>query len=144
MLNLCLSDEVQISPSMYKLTLVTLFLLTLAPGGRVSKLHALLRGHELIVFNDVSIIILCKHENLRSRRDPLLIHRLEDQKRGRPTHPLCPFKFLELYLKGTNDANSLYIFAHHATLANTSISRIRWYLCYSIKLINPDPFSKFH
>ena len=147
-LALALTDKYQSNPSLEDLTLVTLFLVALATGSRVSELGALLRQQEFVKFENTGVTLspnpnfLAKNECPQVRRSPLFIASLLKED-GTP-HPLCPVEKLRAYLYKTSATRSFKIFVNYKSLQDATIQKIRLYLCKFIRASNPGSFPRTH
>ena len=147
-LQLALSSRFQRNPSKEDLFMLTLFLMALATGSRISELHALARSDELIEFSEEGVTLypnpdfLAKNEDPQFRRNPLFIARLKDERGG--NHPLCPVHNLSLYLDSTSCTKSFNIFVHPISLQDISIHKLRLALCKFIRLGDSNAFPKAH
>ena len=147
-LGLALSDQFQNNPSSTNLMYISLFLLSLATGGRISELFALLRGDEFLKFSDLGVTLfpnpnfLAKNEDPGNRRDPIFITRLMDEKRE--PHPLCPVNNLFKYVLATSATKSFKLFVNPIDFSDVSINKLRLYLCKLVRCANPGSFPKPH
>ena len=147
-LDFALSPRFQSNPSLENSLMLTAFLLSLATGGRVSELHALLRAQDFLSFEGDGVILypnpnfLAKNEFPGDRRAPIFISGLKNDDGS--IHPLCPVFNLRHYLFLSNDSTSIKLFVKPSDLSDIPISRLRWYLCKFIKLGDPGSFPRVH
>ena len=92
MLDLCLSNDFAVNPSLLNSLYTTSFLLSLATGARVSELNSILRGEEFMDFSELGVTLfpnpnfLAKNEKPEARRQPIFIARLKDEGGGHLIH----------------------------------------------------------
>ena len=147
-LDLALSARFQSSPSVEDSLMLTVFLLALATGGRISEIHSLLRSEDNIVFGDGGVTLflnpnfLAKNEHPGSRRGPIFISCLMGTD-GAP-HPLCPVSNLKKFLTLTSAAVSLKLFVKPIDLSDLSLLKLKFYLCKFIRLADPGSFPRVH
>jgi len=143
------SDDFNENIPLDRLTQKTLFLLTLATGGRISEMQALKRGEASLQFRlDGSLHLipdpefLAKNEDPASRRAPIYVSPLflDD---GSPS-PLCPVECLRSYLKKTSFLKEGALFLNPKTLKAASCAAIRYTFRDLIILTNPEVKAKFH
>ena len=102
--------------------MLCLFLLALATGGRVSEIHALLRGEDFISFNDSGVTLypnpnfLCKNEDPGCRRGPIFISSLRETDGS--LHKLCPVHHLRRFLNLTSSTPSVKLFVKPSDLSD--------------------------
>jgi len=148
LLHLC-SEEFNSKPSLVKLTMKLLFLLTLATGGRISEINALRRGSSFLQFlkgGSVKVIpdptFIAKNEDPSRRREPIVIpHLLKED--GTP-HVLCPVDTLKKYLEYTSEMNEGPLFLNPISLRPCSIPKMRNLFKNLVNLSNPDARGRFH
>ena len=147
-LSLALSARYQINPSLEDLLKITLFLVALATGGRVSELHALLRGPDYIDFCEGGVRLfpnpnfLAKNESPSVRRDPIFINNL--LLPDGMAHPLCPVHTIKKYLLVTEASNSFKLFVNPVSLLDLSLFKLRFFICRFIREADPGSFPKTH
>ena len=147
-LDLALSPRFQCEPQLEDSLMLSLFLLSLATGGRVSELQALLRAQDFLSFEDRGMTLypnpnfLAKNENPAERRGPIFISSLFNED-GTP-HPLCPVNNVKLFLELSKNSVSMKLFVKPSDLSDLPIGKIRWYLCKFIRLADPTSFPKVH
>ena len=147
-LSLLLSNRFQQNPSVIDSFYMSVFLLALATGNRVSEIHALLREDQFLEFSSSGVLLspnpnfLAKNESPSNRRSPIFIPRLSNED-GSP-HPLCPVNSLSVYLSLTARTRSFKLFVDPRDLSDLSIHKLRLYLCKFIRISNPGSFPKTH
>ena len=148
LLRLC-SQEFTKKPSLVKVTMKLLFLLTLATGGRISEINALRRGNSFIKFltnGDVQVVpdprFIAKNEDPSRRRAPIVISRLLEED-GKP-HKLCPVESLKYYLLLTSDFAEGPLFLNPTSFKPCSVPKMRYLFKELIILSNPKARGRFH
>ena len=145
---LAMSDRFQNVKCLKDKTLVTIFLVALATGSRISELQALLRTVESIVFSDNGVTLypnpnfLAKNEDSVLRRSPLFISSLENEE-GSP-HLLCPVAMLKSYLQLSSATKYFKLFVNPLDLSDLSLAKLRLYLCSFIRTADPGSVPLSH
>ena len=140
--------EISVIPSEEDLLMVTMFLVALATGNRVSEIHALLRGSDYVEFCDEGVRLytnpnfLAKNESPAFRKEPIFISKLFNTNGS--VHPLCPVVKLQEYLRLTSSSTSVKLFVNPLTLRDLSLFKIRFFLCKFIRIAEPESFPKTH
>ena len=147
-LSLALSSRFQDDPVLEDRLMLTLFLVALATGNRISELQALLRSSDYVDFCEGGVRLftnpnfLAKNELPSARREPIFINSLFNSDGS--VHPLCPVRALRNYLFVTESSDSLKIFVHPSTLQELTIFKIRYFICKFIRIADPTSFPKSH
>lgn len=131
------------------LTQKTLFLLTLAMGGRISEMHSLHRSVAFVSFKlDGSVFLtpdpsfLAKNEDPSARRPPIRVIPLSLSD-GFP-YPLCPVNSLKLYLEKTVLFKEGPLFLNPKSIKAASMPCIRYLFRDLIIKADPSAKAKFH
>ena len=124
----------------------TVFLISLASGGRISEISALRRGPEFTYVTPPGILVLrpgpdflAKNEDPLLRRRPWRISPIPGDDDS-----LCPVTAMQVYLDRTAGFTSGSLFRHHSSGKPLSVSGLRCCLTSLIKKHNPDSVPKAH
>ena len=124
----------------------TIFLIALAPCGRISEISVLRRGPDFLCVSSTGLLILspgpdflAKNEDPSNRHKPWRISPISGDDSS-----LCPVATTQAYLKRTADFAAGSLFRHHVSGKPLSLSGTRCCLTSLIKRFNPESIPKTH